>query len=332
MDAPGILLRTYLVGKSFFELSDDTLTCLRVVVCATLCIYIATGHQIFKKRSELRSFSKLPDHELGSTLANPFTAVDLRNIKVETEMKVETTWKETSIDQDSLQAYPPSRHSFSSTKGLAEPRENTAGLPSVPPKSVLRNDNGHQSGYQATAFSTNYAHDSEPKDTRSYSISQPNLIKRRTAAYEGNAAAWGYFKVAFLMFAALFIVWVPSTINRVQQFVDREHSVFGLNLASALVLPLQGFWNSMIYISTTWPECKRALADTLDAYSKFRNSRSGRPWTKQPSILNTHNTHESGGHIPLSPVRSRSESQRHLQSPSSEGSGIRVALPDSSPC
>jgi hypothetical protein len=81
---------------------------------------------------------------------------------------------------------------------------------------------------------------------------------------DNNSAAWSYFKVAFLMFAALFIVWVPSTINRLQQFIHKDNPVFGLNLASAMVLPLQGFWNAMVYMSTTWPECKRAVQEIMD--------------------------------------------------------------------
>ena len=46
--------------------------------------------------------------------------------------------------------------------------------------------------------------------------------------------------------------------NRLYQYIHQNTSNYGLNLTSALVLPLQGFWNAMIYVSTTWPECKRA--------------------------------------------------------------------------
>ncbi|KAL5383917.1 hypothetical protein DPSP01_005717 [Paraphaeosphaeria sporulosa] len=296
-----------------------------VIIGATMCIYIATGRQIFKKRAELRSFSKIPDQELGTTLTNPFTAMDFRNIKVETEMKVETSYKTTSSDQDSLAAYPPSRGSFSSTKELSEPADVSP--PSMPfdNTKTSRREDGPRTGYKATAFSTSQAPDPDVKHSQSFTI-QHNPNRRRTAATEGNAAAWGYFKVAFLMFAALFIVWVPSTVNRLQQFIDKEHPIFGLNLASALVLPLQGFWNSMIYISTTWPECKRALADTLDALSSRRTARRDqRPYAKKD--FNTSTTKEVRGSeapIPLGAVRTRPESQRHLQYMSSAES-VRAA-------
>ncbi|KAF9735215.1 hypothetical protein PMIN06_008975 [Paraphaeosphaeria minitans] len=296
-----------------------------VIIGATMCIYIATGREIFKKRAELRSFSKIPDQEFGTTLTNPFTTMDLGNIKVETEMKVETSYKTTSIDQDSLAAYPPSRGSFSSTKELSEPA--VISPPSLPFDNIktCHHEDGPRTGYKATAFSTCRAPGRGAKRSQSFPT-EHNPNRRRTTAMEGNAAAWGYFKVAFLMFAALFIVWVPSTVNRLQQFIDKEHSLFGLNLASALVLPLQGFWNSMIYISTTWPECKRALADTLDSLSSRRTARRNQhAYAKQNLDASTANRVQGfETPIPLGAVRTRPESQRHLQSMSSAES-VRAA-------
>ena len=81
-------------------------------------------------------------------------------------------------------------------------------------------------------------------------------IRRR----EENAAAFAYFKVALLLFLALIVVWVPSSINHLYQIVHPNLPNYGLNLASALVLPSQGFWNAIVYATTTWLECKRAYA------------------------------------------------------------------------
>ena len=49
---------------------------------------------------------------------------------------------------------------------------------------------------------------------------------------------------------------LPSTINRIYTIVYPGTTNFGLNFASALVLPCQGFWNAVIYIITTFPACK----------------------------------------------------------------------------
>lgn len=89
--------------------------------------------------------------------------------------------------------------------------------------------------------------------------------KSGSAGRHANDAAWGYAKVAFLMFVALFIVWVPSTVNRVYALAHPHEINFALNLVAAAVLPLQGFWNFAIYVSTSWAQCKDAWQDVRDA-------------------------------------------------------------------
>lgn len=54
---------------------------------------------------------------------------------------------------------------------------------------------------------------------------------------------------------------VPSTANRVYAFAFPNDFSFGLKYASSFVLPLQGFWNSLIYISISWPAFKTLWAD-----------------------------------------------------------------------
>jgi len=47
-------------------------------------------------------------------------------------------------------------------------------------------------------------------------------------------------------------VWVPSTANRVYGVVSSGKGVnFGLSVAAAIVLPLQGFFNTLIYLFTS---------------------------------------------------------------------------------
>ncbi|KAH8700760.1 hypothetical protein BGW36DRAFT_292700 [Talaromyces proteolyticus] len=78
---------------------------------------------------------------------------------------------------------------------------------------------------------------------------QSTTTRHRPRNEINNAAAWAYCKYAALYFVALIVTWVPSTINRVWTLARPESMSFGLELASAIVLPLQGFWNSIIYIA-----------------------------------------------------------------------------------
>jgi hypothetical protein len=200
-------------------------------ITTTLLIYIITGRKIFKKRSELRSFTKKTAADLDQeAMTNPFTAGE---IIVETEMKV----THSALDQDEEVASRigsnESRSSFSSTNQLSDAAEAPAThattassfscanweteVPQAPEASNTPSRDITRTGYRATAFSTNKTKSLVTVTPRSVSVGRHNPSRRRHTAMEGNAAAWGYFKVAFLMFAALIVVWVPSTVNRLQQ-------------------------------------------------------------------------------------------------------------------
>jgi hypothetical protein len=161
-------------------------------------------------------------------------------------------------------------HSPSSSLGLSEVQ-----LKQLPPS--------YQSRYSATRFSpVDWTNDERPdsgvsrslidKDTtatyrvsitataRPNSSRTPSKTKICTVVNKDGRAS--YYKVACLMFAALFVVWVPSTINRLQQLFDKGNPIFGLNLASALVLPTQGLWNCMIYVLTSWTQLKQSFRES----------------------------------------------------------------------
>ncbi|KAI9780522.1 MAG: hypothetical protein M1839_006640 [Geoglossum umbratile] len=91
-------------------------------------------------------------------------------------------------------------------------------------------------------------------------------IERPRTALDANTAAWGYTRIAFLFFIALLITWVPSSVNRVYSLVHPEKSNFPLNFVASLVLPLQGFWNGLIYFTTSLPASRnlwRRIDDRL---------------------------------------------------------------------
>lgn len=76
-------------------------------------------------------------------------------------------------------------------------------------------------------------------------------VHRPSGSIDPNKAALKYCKCAMLFFIALIITWVPSTINRIYTIVRPDDVIFGLNIAAAIVLPLQGFWNAVIYMATS---------------------------------------------------------------------------------
>lgn len=57
---------------------------------------------------------------------------------------------------------------------------------------------------------------------------------------------------------------VPSTVNRLSTLIDSEYVSLGLNWAAVTVIPLQGFWNSVIYFTISRRECKALFEHHCD--------------------------------------------------------------------
>lgn len=105
--------------------------------------------------------------------------------------------------------------------------------------------------------------------------------KSRRVSIERHHATWAYSKYALLFFISLLVTWVsysthptlfsfwqlvqstlyfrfsdanlkvPSSANRIYSLAAAPSVSFGLNYVSAFVLPLQGFWNCLVYIATS---------------------------------------------------------------------------------
>ena len=70
--------------------------------------------------------------------------------------------------------------------------------------------------------------------------------------------------------------------------VRPNDSLFALDFASGLVLPLQGFWNTVIYIVTSLPACRALWTEIVSAFT----SRAPRPDRTTPALgLSTKHNH-----------------------------------------
>ncbi|KAJ6037914.1 hypothetical protein N7499_004104 [Penicillium canescens] len=88
-----------------------------------------------------------------------------------------------------------------------------------------------------------------------------------------NDAMWSYFRYSFLFFIAMIATWTPSFVNRIYDLVNSREPNFGLNLAGAFVLSLQGFWNAIIYTSTAFPILKSQWAPKVTSKTHWRPRR-----------------------------------------------------------
>ncbi|KHN97529.1 G-protein coupled receptor [Metarhizium album ARSEF 1941] len=102
--------------------------------------------------------------------------------------------------------------------------------------------------------------------------SQQGFSRRRS--YEHKNAAWSYTKCALLYFTVILVTWIPASANRVYSLAHDGHASVPVAFMSAFVLPLQGFWNWIIYVFMSWTACKTLMQDIKAKFSPVRKI----PW------------------------------------------------------
>ncbi|KAH6619399.1 hypothetical protein B0J18DRAFT_467554 [Chaetomium sp. MPI-SDFR-AT-0129] len=70
-----------------------------------------------------------------------------------------------------------------------------------------------------------------------------------------------YLRTSFVFAISILVTWTPSSINRVYSLAYPKQASYALNLASAVVLPLQGLWNAVIFVATSWSLLKAECSE-----------------------------------------------------------------------
>lgn len=211
-----------------------------MLILLTFFIYIRAGRTIYEKRRLLHDFS--------SSDPDPLSVNgDIMGTMKTTEVRITT---EIRNEPESNAERGPQR-----SRGRDLPADGRHG--------------GEAYTITISAQSDPYApsHDAEDEYQHDHDArynDQPNrrpVTTARRRTYEVNNAAWAYTKCALLFFTALLITWIPSSANRVYSFVHAKSSSPPLEFMSAFVLPLQGWWNAVIYVVTSWNACKNLKHD-----------------------------------------------------------------------
>ena len=190
-------------------------------------IYCMAGRVIWKKRKELEGFLN-PFNE------NPFSNTVTTEVQITHEQRRNSSQASFRFDED---------------RGI------------------------HSEGYDPYTVNVEVGPQDKERSARP-AILRMRSLTRVAAVNEKNAEAWLYARVAFLFFLSILITWVshqpepsstsrltrpnqvPSSVNRVYALAYPDRVNFPLNLASAVVLPLQGFWNVIVYCITSQTACK----------------------------------------------------------------------------
>jgi len=231
----------------------------RVVILVTTAIYVRAGREIYTKRKSLRNFDAPPLDPL-PLLSDPFTSIKVTEVHVTSEAAVYPASSD-SIDLVQIQQ-PPNAYTVT---------VSTSSAPFEQPIQDLSED--RRFTYTEKDLNRKNTTASRPSNTGSspivpLSAYMPNSDRsrmypiRRHAAQQADNAAWSYTKVSVLFFIAMMITWIPSSANRLYSVVHPGEMSLGLGYAAAFVLPLQGFWNALIYTTTSLQGC-RAVWDRV---------------------------------------------------------------------
>jgi hypothetical protein len=199
-----------------------------------------------------------------------------------------------------------SSHSEPSSPGISKTTEvhitiESAQAPNSNPESSFENS---EAGLSSTP--------------RPYSTPFGRNPRLSITSLDANRAAVSYCKWAILFFVAALVTWVPSTVNRVVTLVHPEEKIFALNYASGLVLPLQGFWNAIIYIFTSLPACS-ALVQRITSGSDS-TKKTSREW-KNLFAMTTRPSSGSASRGKMKQQANCSESVQELRRNSGDGTG-----------
>ncbi|KAF4994047.1 hypothetical protein FGRMN_6081 [Fusarium graminum] len=211
-----------------------------LVILVTFFIYIRAGHTIYRKRKELDGFSST-DQELTYGNGDHLGTIKTTEVSVTTEVLTPDAIQLQSMSRQAPDPSNPSANGVYSVQITAQPNSGDSGEEVIP--------------IQQQQTRTSIQVPSQQQQQRSVG----SMARKRNR--ELNNAAWQYTKCALLFFTAILITWVPSSSNRVYSVFHPQSSSHALEFMSAFVLPLQGFWNALIYAVTSWSACKNLMSD-----------------------------------------------------------------------
>ncbi|KAM0277838.1 hypothetical protein ACHAQH_005542 [Verticillium albo-atrum] len=252
-----------------------------ICILCSILIYFAVGYHVFHQRNQLRNltFSNIKDaNEVSLSEDNMYSAE--KNLTGRSE-----DWQVTAVTEVQITTGAPSH-----TRQPDSPTVPSAALTDPPHiHGAGPVQSWHSSIERAPSRVANHA-----RFETMISSSPPPLAPRksllgfmRSGLQKFNAKLQGldpvklaYLRTSFIFAISILVTWTPSSINRVNDLVNPGQVSFGLNVATAIVLPLQGVWNAVIYFMTSWTTVKEEYHRVMHLRSARRlesrgNSRLG---------------------------------------------------------
>ena len=203
-------------------------------IATSLCIYALAGIEIFKKRAQLIQFKSAQGRSprsRSSGVENLLTDFKTTHIEISSEPAGFSTPSDGSCG---------AIFALEETKGSTSPALAAACQPTRPSVITIIGSDPFR------------ADSSNSIPVLSQSPQARLQRNKKKAAAEFNTAALAYTKVAMLFYVSMLITWVPPSVNRFNSLLHPRQVHVGSSYATSVTLPLMGFWNSVIYIFTSW--------------------------------------------------------------------------------
>ncbi|KAL8927883.1 MAG: hypothetical protein Q9172_001183 [Xanthocarpia lactea] len=191
-----------------------------IAIIFAFAIYVRAGRTIYKRRDKLKGF------------LNPFNENPFTTGVVTTQIDV-TIGPADELSPASVNHGNPFDKNPNGIAGM----EEGAPDPYIINIGVGKNQQKH-------------------KPTKSELFRMRSITREEAMKENPNPGAWLYARVAFLFFLSMLIIWIPSSVNRVYSLAHPDRINFPLNYISALVLPMQGFLNVIVYAITSQTACR----------------------------------------------------------------------------
>ncbi|KAI1356300.1 hypothetical protein F5Y01DRAFT_309713 [Xylaria sp. FL0043] len=237
---------------------------LPIWVCIVLSafIYVAVGYYVFQQRNQLRNLSlSNPRHDSPDTRSS--AEKDLfSNAAVMGTVNREVI-QVTTINTES--------------ERVARPISSTAphNWFKCPVEDQSNTDRQTDVSTPAPVAATMTSISAEPRAKKSlWRHTKAGFDKWCSKFSHMDPVKLAYLRTSFVFAVSVLITWTPSSINRVHDIVRPNEFSYPLNLASAIVLPLQGLWNAIIFFSTSWSAMWQEVRAKLDHFKGIPKGRN----------------------------------------------------------
>ncbi|KAK4167139.1 putative G-protein coupled receptor [Cladorrhinum sp. PSN259] len=265
-------------------------------------IYVAVGYHVFHQRNQLRNLTL-------STQAKDSPGTDLRGSGETSDdppgsYATVTTEVQVTAEQSSEAGYchnptPPSTPSAASIAPVLPrailPAPSHHPWASEPPHDPASFDPESGRSNTRTTTTSGVPHPNPfatissvssavqpPSPRRPFTLAQTfktsirdPLHKFKSKLRNLDPIKLAYLRTSFVFAISVLVTWTPSSINRVYSAIYPTRTSYALNLASAVVLPLQGLWNAVIFTATSWKLLKEEWGIVVARFETWRRMRSG---------------------------------------------------------